>query len=166
MIAKNILVPVDFSPLSAKALTYAVQLANALGARLYLLHVPGETGENLEANFPVGEFAIEARGPFGEFLPAQDAVSQGVGYASWIGTPAGEVVRFADARDVDLIVMGTHGRSGLAHALMGSVAERVVRTAFCPVLLIRQPGEAVATSAVRAVAATLRAAGAGGVTMV
>jgi hypothetical protein len=128
------------------------------------LHVAGDTGENLEANFPVGQFAVEAGGRFGHVLPAQDAESRGVGYASWIGPPASEIVRFANARDVDLIVMGTHGRNGLAHALMGSVAEQVVRTASCPVLLMRQSGDAVATSAAKTVVSALRAAGVGGVT--
>jgi nucleotide-binding universal stress UspA family protein len=115
MIAKNILVPVDFSPLSETALSYAVQLAKALGACLYLLHVPGDRGENLEAKLPVGQFAIGA-GRYDQILPAKDAEAMAVGYASWIGAPAPEIVRFADVRDVDLIVMGTHGRSGLARA--------------------------------------------------
>ena len=55
-----------------------------------------------------------------------------------IGKPDTEIMRYAAERDIDLIVMGTHGRTGLAHALMGSVAERVVRRAPCPVLTVRQ----------------------------
>jgi nucleotide-binding universal stress UspA family protein len=59
-----------------------------------------------------------------------------------VGTPAEEIVRYADFCDVDLIIMGTHGRTGIAHALMGSVAEQVVRVAPCPVLLVRAPKRA------------------------
>ena len=56
-----------------------------------------------------------------------------------IGNPVDEINRFVDEKKVDLIVMGTHGRTGLQHLLVGSVAERVVRTATCPVLTVRHP---------------------------
>ena len=137
MMVKSILVPTDFSATSQTALQYATQLALTLSARLYLVHVPGKTGEHLEANFPVGEFETVARNQLGSFLTPEDIARLQPEYASRIGTPAEEIVRYAGARDVDLIVMGTHGRSGLAHAVMGSVAEQVVRSAPCPVLLVR-----------------------------
>jgi hypothetical protein len=63
-----------------------------------------------------------------EFHATADAV---------IGTPAWAIIEYAEAHDIDLIVMGTHGRGGMSHLLMGSVAERVVRTAPCPVLTVR-----------------------------
>jgi nucleotide-binding universal stress UspA family protein len=55
------------------------------------------------------------------------------------GSPAAEIIRYAEDRSIDLIVMGTHGRGIVAHAVMGSVAEKVVRTAPCPVLTVREP---------------------------
>jgi nucleotide-binding universal stress UspA family protein len=136
---KGILVPSDFSETSDAALTYAVTMAQAFGARLYLLHVPGKTGENLETNFPVGRFETTAREKLDAVLTPEEIERLRPEYVMRIGVPAEEIVRYADARDVDLIVMGTHGRSGVAHLLMGSVAEHVVRAAPCPVLLVRHP---------------------------
>ena len=144
MIVKSILVPTDFSEPSDAALHYATGMAQALGAQLYLLHVPGKDGENLEMNFPIGAFEAAARQRLSAFLSPEELVRLRPEYASRIGTPAEEIVRYADARDVELIIMGTHGRSGVAHMLMGSVAEHVVRTAPCPVLLVRHPKRAVA----------------------
>jgi len=66
---------------------------------------------------------------------------------SIIGTPAGSIVEYAGAHDIDLIVMGTHGRGGMSHLLMGSVAERVVRTAPCPVLTVREARTQAAAAA-------------------
>jgi len=134
---KSVLVPTDFSETSDAALNYAIDMARAFGAQLYMLHVPGKTGENFEANFPVGRFETAARERLATLLSQEEIERLRPEYALRIGTPADEIVRYADARDVDLIIMGTHGRSGVAHMLMGSVAEQVVRTAPCPVLLVR-----------------------------
>jgi len=138
MTVNSILVPTDFSQPSDAALHYATDMARTFGAQLYLLHVPGKTGENLELNFPVGRFETAARERLDTLLSPSDVERLRPEYALRIGTPAEEIVRYADARDIDLIVMGTHGRSGVAHLLLGSVAEQVVRAAPCPVLLIRQ----------------------------
>jgi len=143
---RSILVPTDFSETSDGALHYAIDMARAFGAQLYLVHVPGGTGENFEANFPVGRFETVARERLSVFLSPEDITRLRPEYAVRIGTPAEEIVRYADTRDVDLIIMGTHGRSGVAHLLMGSVAEHVVRTAPCPVLLVRGPKRAPVTS--------------------
>lgn len=137
MAVNTILVPTDFSPTSEAALRYATEMALTMGARLYLMHVPGKTGEHFEANFPHGQFEATARKGLSVFLTAEEIERLRPEYAVRVGTPAEEIVRYADACDVDLIIMGTHGRSGLAHALMGSVAEQVVRVAPCPVLLVR-----------------------------
>ena len=153
MTVKSILVPTDFSELSDAAVLYATDMARTFGARLYLLHVPEKTGENVEANFPVGQFETAARARLGALLRPKDIERLRPEYVVRIGTPAHEIVRYADARDVDLIVMGTHGRSGVAHLLMGSVAEQVVRTAPCPVLLVRHPKGAVVTGQEAAVPA-------------
>jgi nucleotide-binding universal stress UspA family protein len=64
-----------------------------------------------------------------------------------IGTPAGSIVEYASGHGIDLIVMGTHGRGGMSHLLMGSVAERVVRTAPCPVLTVREARKVQAAAA-------------------
>ena len=143
MTVNSILVPTDFSEPSDAALQYATDLARTLGARLYLLHVPGKTGENLEVNFPVGRFETAARERLDTLLSQSDIERLRPEYAVHIGTPAEEIVRYADARAIDLIIMGTHGRSGVAHLLLGSVAEQVVRAAPCPVLLVRQRKTAV-----------------------
>lgn len=137
MAVRSILVPTDFSTTSDAALRYATQMALTLGARLYLMHVPGKTGEHFEANFPVGRFETESRERLSSFLTEAELDRLSPEYALRVGPPAEEIVRYADACDVDLIIMGTHGRSGIAHVLMGSVAEHVVRTAPCPVLLVR-----------------------------
>ena len=142
MSVKNILVPTDFSGTSEAALHYAAEMALTLNARLSLIHVPGRTGEHFEANFPHGQFEAAARKGLSSFLTTEQIDRLRPEYAVRVGTPAEEIVRYADICDVDLIIMGTHGRSGIAHALMGSVAEQVVRVAPCPVLLVRAPRQA------------------------
>jgi nucleotide-binding universal stress UspA family protein len=146
-----IVVPTDFSPTSDAALRYAAQLALTLNARLFLVHVPGKTGEGFEASFPIGAFDRHAHAQLASFLTKEQLERLRPDYAERVGTPADEIVRFADARDADLIVMGTHGRTGLAHLVMGSVAEHVVRAAPCPVLLVRsskQVGKAIPEASV------------------
>jgi nucleotide-binding universal stress UspA family protein len=137
MSVKNILVPTDFSGTSEAALHYAAEMALTLGARLYLVHVPGRTGEHFEANFPHGQFETAARKGLASFLTTEAIDRLRPEYAVRVGAPAEEIVRYADLCDADLIIMGTHGRTGIAHALMGSVAEQVLRVAPCPVLLVR-----------------------------
>jgi nucleotide-binding universal stress UspA family protein len=159
MTVRAILVPTDFSETSEEALRYAAQIALTLGAQLYLMHVPGRTGEHFEASFPVGGFDTTARARLASFLTTQEIERLRPEYALRTGSPADEIVRYADARDVDLIIMGTHGRSGLAHALMGSVAEQIVRTAPCPVLVVRsRKGAAVSTQTAAATDAPVKAA--------
>lgn len=145
---RSILVPTDFSPTSDAALHYAAQMALTLGAHLYLVHVPGKTGEHFEANFPHGRFETETRERLSSFLAAEELERLRPEYAVRVGAAAEEIVRYADACDVDLIIMGTHGRSGIAHVLLGSVAEQVVRAAPCPVLLVRAPKRAAVSQGV------------------
>jgi len=143
---KRILVPTDFSEASDAALMYGIGLARAFGAQLYLLHVPGETGVNFEADFPMVQFETAVRERVDMLVSPRDLITLRPEYALRIGAPADQIVRYADDRDIDLIVMGTHGRSGVAHMVMGSVAENVVRTASCPVLTVRQPQHAFLTA--------------------
>ena len=147
---QRFLVPVDYSPCSGVALRYAMFLAEKVGAEVELLHVvwepPPYVGmEMLSATLPtrdVGTMAEytrqmaerEMRRFVAECgLPGADALPRR--YAE--GSPTHAIVETA-GQGYDLIVMGTHGRAGVSHALLGSVAERVVRKAPCPVLTVRR----------------------------
>ena len=139
---KRILVPYDFSETSSAAVQYATGLARAFGARLYFLHVGDRAQNDFETEFPIGlagavEDAVRER-----MLKIVSPLEQAEFHPEFAvrpGVPATEIVRYAKAEDMDLIVMGTHGRGFVAHAVMGSVAEKVVRTAPCPVLTVRNP---------------------------
>jgi nucleotide-binding universal stress UspA family protein len=142
---RHILVPHDFGDPSAAALTYAEHLARALGARITLLHVvedPAEGGD--DAAELVHQLAPALREHVSEVLldaletVASRARGGGVAVAAKVrvGRPWCEIDAEAAEGGFDLIVMGTHGRHGLARGLLGSVAEKVVRTAPCPVLTV------------------------------
>ena len=158
---KRILVPTDFSAPSDAALEYARSVATCFGASLHLLHVvedPYRAVYSAEVYVPEIEGLREeilgnALGRLHDRLTPQDVSHLDATTDAVIGTPAWSIVEYAGGRDIDLIVMGTHGRSGMSHLLMGSVAEQVVRTAPCPVLTVRQPNKA-ATAGVRPEAAT------------
>lgn len=141
---KRILLPTDFSENAKTAQNYAVDLAKKFGAELHLLHVsvdmlamvpePGMNflppGDYLRDMQNAAKAALEKVEPGDDLKTVRDVR---------LGTPFVEIVRYAKDENIDLIVIGTHGRSGLAHALMGSTAEKVVRKAPCPVLTVR-PG--------------------------
>jgi len=142
---QRILLPSDFSELSSEATKYACALAEQFEAELHLLHVQenvviSEFGLGL--NWP--ELMQEAKGhaqaQMASLLDPKWAAEQKVVHAVVEGTPFLEIVQYAKEHDVDLIVMGTHGRTGVAHMLIGSVAEKVVRKAPCPVLTVRPKG--------------------------
>ncbi len=145
----HILVAMDFSPPSDAALDYARALATRFDARLHLLHVvedPMRAVYSAEVFVPevegLRDSALErATASLRERLGASDAGAVHASVAALIGTPAYSIVEYAAAHDIDLIVMGTHGRGGMSHLLMGSVAERVVRSAACPVLTVHAPAK-------------------------
>lgn len=152
---KRILVATDFSETSGAATTYGVALAQTFGARLHLLHVAGRQDVQVmvERQRVIDEFLREpgepaahhnaARELMEDLLPVSQAASIQVEYvlrAGGMGGPYVEIVRYARERDIDLIVVGTHGRGFIGHVFMGSVAEKVVRNAPCPVLSVRHPG--------------------------
>jgi len=85
------------------------------------------------------EMLADAQRRLEEAVPQVERDRQATELVACVGEPHREIVRFADERGIDLIVMGTHGRGGMAHLLLGSVAEQVVRTAPCPVLTVRHP---------------------------
>jgi nucleotide-binding universal stress UspA family protein len=144
---KRICCPIDFSDASRAAMEVAADLARRGGGDLVLLHaypIPGYTfpdGSVVASPKMMQELAEQAERHLEEWraLAAQRAGASRVSTEKAIGEPAAEIVSYAKASGVDLIVVGTHGRTGLEHALMGSVAERVVRRAHCPVLTVRPP---------------------------
>lgn len=157
----RILVPVDFSPHSDRALRYAARLAGWLGASVELVHVVDNpfasgawTSEIYVPSLPqmLESLVADAR----KRLEALKKVvaDQGVKVDAMVleGQPAFAIIDHAADGRFDLIVMGTHGRTGFSHAFMGSVAERVVRRAPCPVLTVRETAEAERPAAARAVA--------------
>lgn len=145
---KRIVLPTDFSENARQAGRYAVALAERFGAELHLLHVMQDlvaVAPEPGLMAPITSDAIVERTHAAEQLlaklPEPDWGSPAsVVRATRVGPPFLEIVRYARETDADLIVLGTHGRSGLAHILMGSVAERVVRKAPCPVLTVRPSG--------------------------
>ena len=136
---KKILVPIDFGEASDAALVYGRNLANAFGADLHVMHVAENLFLRPMANNPQ---AIEAgtANRLAERLTEDDRQTlRAVPVLRKSDAPAEEIVRYAQEESIGLIVMGTHGRVNMAHLLVGSVAEKVVRTAPCPVLTVRHP---------------------------
>jgi nucleotide-binding universal stress UspA family protein len=141
---KRICCPIDFSDASRAAMEVAADLAKRFGAELVLLHaypIPGYTfpdGSAVASSRMLQELADEAARHLEEWRQlAVKAGAKRVVVETAVGDPAGEIVRLAQETKADLVVMGTHGRTGIEHALMGSIAERVVRRAKCPVLTVR-----------------------------
>jgi len=145
---KNVLVATDFGEASDNALAYGRELAARFGATLHVLHVA--------ENIYITAFGAETYASFAPDLQRDieanahrrlaEAVvdSDGLGPATvpvvmTSGMPAYAIIDYARDHDIDLIIMGTHGREALQHLLMGSVAERVVRLSPCPVLTVRTP---------------------------
>lgn len=142
----KILTPVDFSEYSREALRHAAELARQYGAELHLLHV-------LEPWPPAASVTSDAYPMFHEYVLQAHAHAKAsladLGVPSSVITPVKrvtrsghverEILKYADEEGVDLIVLGTQGRTGLSHLVMGSVAEKVIRLAPCPVLVVRAP---------------------------
>jgi nucleotide-binding universal stress UspA family protein len=142
---KRICCPIDFSDASRAALEVAADLARRFGARLVLLHaypIPGYTfpdGSVVASPKMMQELADQAERHLEEWrADAQRlAGTPEVSAEKAVGEPAAEILAWAAKNGIDLLVLGTHGRTGIEHALMGSIAERVVRRAHCPVLTVR-----------------------------
>jgi nucleotide-binding universal stress UspA family protein len=140
---KQIVVPTDFSDCSDRALAYGRELAKTFGATLHLLHVvhdPYSQPWSAEAfPTPLGDlleqWQEQARARLASLVPEPERGK--VRLAVLVGSPFFEIVQYAKEQQIDLIVIGTHGRGPIGHMLLGSVAERVVRKAPCPVLTVR-----------------------------
>lgn len=148
---RKVLVPVDYSPTSNEALSCAVEIARRYEAELGVVYVYQPTTyavpDSFELFTPSQLAAMESE--FQRRLDTTKSELMALGCRNvdaklLTGAPATEIVNHAEAWSYDLIVMGTHGRTGVAHALMGSVAEKVVRKAPCAVLTVRLPKSAQA----------------------
>jgi nucleotide-binding universal stress UspA family protein len=136
---KNVLVAVDFGDASEAALTYARNFARTFGARLHVLHVLENTFLRPMANDPHVVETAAARQVHDRLTDEDRTGLRAVAAVRKSDAPAEEIVRYARDESIDLVVLGTHGRQGVAHLLVGSVAEKVVRAAPCPVLIVRHP---------------------------
>lgn len=134
---KNILVPIDMSVLSITALQYAEDIAEHFEAEITVLYVS-------EIDDPTTKFRKAGKdddkvikSALAHLLLDHNVVTQSLKIEIRHGSPAAEIVKATTDLHTDLIIMCTHGRSGLSHMLMGSVAEKIVRLAACPVLTIK-----------------------------
>jgi len=145
---KRILYPTDFSDLASHAVGYTCSFAEAFNSEIHLLHVVDEAYQYWMAmgpnSLPVGPSPDDmlrsaqeqmSRWKTERFAAAKPSVKAAV----VVGRPFYEIIAYAKRNAIDLIIMGTHGRGGLTHVLMGSVTEKVVRKSPCPVLTVRSP---------------------------
>ena len=146
---KHVLVATDFSDASGAALAYGRELAHSFGAALTVVHVVDDismraygvdSGVFLTDPQVQRQFEDDARKQIDAEISDEDRIQlTAAGVVLMSSAPSAAIVNYAYESGIDLIVMGTHGRSGFAHLLMGSVSERVVQTASCPVLTVRHP---------------------------
>jgi universal stress protein A len=142
---KTVLVPTDFSQASESALRYGKAMAEAFGSSLHVVHVMEDllahawAAEVYVSSMPQlrDEIERESRQRLVALLTEEERKAFRAETALLAGNPFIEIIRYAKANSVDLIVMGTHGRGPIAHMLLGSVAEKVVRKSPCPVLTVR-----------------------------
>jgi nucleotide-binding universal stress UspA family protein len=145
---KKIVIPTDFSDCARQAEETAMALARGLGAELILLHVSVETplyNEGMRGLVEPRKVYEAQRGWAATTLAARAAEIRGTGVSARgivrSGVAVDEILRLATEEACDLIVIGTHGRGGLSRFLLGSVADRIVRLARCPVMTVRLAAE-------------------------
>ena len=143
----NIVVATDFGEVSDAALDYGRELARAFGAALHVFHA----ADNVMTRFPMdapfagmaelqAEVEDGARVRINALLTDEDRATLGATAAVWTSlSPATAIVEYATQVHADIVLVGTHGRGAVGHFFLGSVAERVVRTAPCPVLTVHHP---------------------------
>ncbi len=144
---KRILVPTDYSEFSQNAVRYGCELASRFEAELHLLYVMEDTTTMFPdpevSMLPLAEIVADQEKYAHQKLEAtpESGLDDKIQVVRVVkqGNAFVEIVRYAKNEGIDLVVLGTHGRSGLAHALLGSVAEKVVRKAPCPVLTVHHP---------------------------
>jgi nucleotide-binding universal stress UspA family protein len=143
---RRILFPTDFSEPAEYAWPYAMTFAQEFGAEVHLVHVvtpPPRLTEAYAVDFDpertVQSLTAEASAAMDQQVEAAKSRSLIFRREVRVGVDFREIIDYAAKQDIDLIVMATHGRTGLAHVLLGSVAEKVVRKSPCPVLTIKHP---------------------------
>jgi nucleotide-binding universal stress UspA family protein len=161
---RNVLVATDFSEPSSTALEYGRDLARTFGATLHVVHVvqnvmlQAYAPDGLPANAAELQRELEAEGRRRLEAEIREDDRRELGARTVLLTSGSvwpAIARYAKEAAIDVIVVGTHGRTGIAHAMLGSVAERVVRVAPCPVLTVRHPErEFLAPDALQPVTAT------------
>ncbi len=143
---EKILFPTDFSDLANTALGYALEIVGKYGAELHCLHVVDDAYQYWSAmgpeSVPVGppteDLMALGRTRMKAFVDEHlSGLSRPAVTAVTMGRPFAEIIAHARAQDIDLIIMGTHGRGAIAHVLLGSTTEKVVRKACCAVLTVR-----------------------------
>ena len=140
---KNILCPVDHSDCSKEALKYAVSFAIKDNSKLYLLHVIDirtfdESINAMTPQIPDDKTLAQLKTKLLDCIPEEMRDDMDVEALVVQGIPFVEIISTAKKNDVDMIVLGSHGRTGITHMMMGSVSEKVVRKAPCPVLTVRK----------------------------
>ena len=151
----NILVPTDFSDPSDAALNYGRELARTFGASLHVLHVLDEAemrgvvgagyigpSPTLARREQLVEQAVRDR--LDDLFDESDRRRLNAHVRAVTGGPVCEILRYTQEQKIDLVVMGTHGRTGIAHLILGSVAEHVLRKSPCPVLTVHGPHQELA----------------------
>jgi nucleotide-binding universal stress UspA family protein len=140
----RILAPTDFSDLSKQGLKSALELAQSFGAKLLLIHVVEPPPYPVEGILPspldstlLDDLERQANQEISKMLANMQGSAVEVEGRVVVGVPYRKIVEVAEEEKADLLVVTTHGRTGLVHLVMGSVAEKIVRTAPCPVLTIR-----------------------------
>lgn len=141
---RHILAPTDFSEYSKKAVASALELAKKFGAKLSILHVvelppypvEGYVPPSLTPTF-LEDLERQASQELAQVVPEAESAGVEVARLVAVGSPYRKIIDMAEAEQVDLIVMATAGRTGFSRLVIGSIAERVVRTASCPVLTTR-----------------------------
>jgi nucleotide-binding universal stress UspA family protein len=145
---RRILWPTDFSALSLHGALYARGFCEIFGAELHVIHVipppiPTDLAITLPIEAPVTyagqDLEPECRERLTALVGEQFGSAGGIVLEVLFGNPWATICRYAAQQQIDLIVVGTHGRTGLPHVLIGSTAERVVQHAPCPVLVVKQP---------------------------
>jgi nucleotide-binding universal stress UspA family protein len=142
---ERILFPTDFSESAENALRYAISLAKKYGSKLYVVHVVEPftytTDFGIDYSAQYKDLEASAKKLLDEIVVSIKGNNIAVEGAVLSGEPFVEIIKHVKQKHIDLIVMATHGRTGIEHMLLGSVAEKVVRKSPCPVLTIKKTGQ-------------------------
>ena len=136
---KNVLVAIDFGEAADGALAYGRALAKSFGATLHVIHIAENMFLRPVVGDPRGLEQAAVKRVYARLTDEDRRLLRARVVVEMSDAPAEAIVRYSRVSDIDLIVTGTHGRTGVAHALLGSIAEQVVRTASCPVLTVKRP---------------------------